>query len=165
MRMRLVQLVPFCALVAGGCVVTPYQRVAGPVTPGSAAGFSALVPTSTTPSSCEVRPSALGGDGGRAITLVYERPAEQRITVFVDYEGEPVLYTDAAATSRHQMTKSEREPQLSCTSRRDLRSPATGPNPNSPWCSKFRSPRRPHLTISAILRGCWSRCFANVAEP
>ena len=94
--MRLFSVVGFGALLLGGCSTTPYQRLTGPVpiAQGRAAEFAAVVPQSTSPTRCEVRESDQGAPGGRAITLVHDEPAPERITVLVDSEGVPVRYID-----------------------------------------------------------------------
>ena len=99
--MRLPSVVALGAVLLGGCSstlyrTTPYQRVNGPVpiSRGTAAEFSALIPQSTGSARCEVRESDSGGPGGRAIALVHDQPPGQRITVFVDADGVPTRYMD-----------------------------------------------------------------------
>ena len=96
MIMRLVFAVALGAVLVGACTTTPYRRVSGsvPISQGTAAEFSAVVPPSTGSAHCEVRESDSGGSGERVIALVHDEPAHQRITVIVDAEGVPIRYTD-----------------------------------------------------------------------
>ena len=94
--MRLHAYVAFAVMfLSNGCVATN-QRTVGPVpiSPGSAQGFVALVPSSSAAPRCEDVSGPPGLHDGRSVALVYGSPAEQQITVTLDAEGMPTKYMD-----------------------------------------------------------------------
>jgi hypothetical protein len=56
--------------------------------------FTPLVAASSGPARCERLGSSGGGPGTRAVSLLYDDPAKQRVTVILDAQGEPIRYTD-----------------------------------------------------------------------
>jgi hypothetical protein len=91
----------FFAVAAGllviGCTTPTYHpmnRFVG-IRRGSIESFSALVPGSSGAATCETPPTDLAPPGGRAVSLVYDGPVRQQITVLLDAAGTPTAYVDA----------------------------------------------------------------------
>lgn len=95
MRFRI--LVTTSVLVLSGCTSTVQPPANGPVplAYGSVDDFTALVPSSDGSPRCQVLDDTPVELGGRAVALVYPRPAEQQVTVYLDPTGEPTRYIDA----------------------------------------------------------------------
>lgn len=94
--MRVCLLAAVAGLLVSGCTTAAYRPTNGFVglTRGSVETFTALVPSSTGPGTCETPANAPIEPEGRVVAMVYGEPIQQQVTVHFDGAGVPTALID-----------------------------------------------------------------------